>query len=152
MAKQLESHHSLVDSLSEKNGGWIVKTIGDAFMVYFESSPDSLYNALKFAKDLITNEKAYKLRIGICEGNMDQKTYRIQKVELKDFFGNTVNTASRMESKVAERGGNIAFCSTKPLENRLPKIKTLGNVEKVDLSKYDLKGATIQSAYKISVK
>jgi len=152
MAKQLESHHSLVDSLSEKNGGWIVKTIGDAFMVYFEPSPDSLYNALKFAKDLITNEKAYKLRIGICEGNMDQKTYRIQKVDLKDFFGNTVNTASRMESKVAERGGNIAFCSTKPLENRLPKIKTLGNVEKVDLSKYDLKGATIQSAYKISVK
>jgi class 3 adenylate cyclase len=152
MSKQLEGHHKLVDSLADDNNGWIVKTIGDAFMVYFEPSENSLYNAMKFAKDLIIREKAYNLRIGICEGMMDQKTYRIQKVDLKDFFGNTVNTASRMESKVAEVGGTIAFCSTKSLENKLVRIKTLGEVKEVELSRYDLRGARISKAYKMKVK
>jgi class 3 adenylate cyclase len=152
MAKQLESHHILVDSLALKNKGWIVKTIGDAFMVYFEPSDYSLFNAIKFSKELILSEKSYNLRIGVCEGHMDDKTYSIQKVDLKDFFGNAVNAASRMESKVSEVGGTIAFSSLKPLENKMSKIQTLGKVVKVDLSKYDLRGASVEKAYKMKVK
>ena len=152
MIGQLESHHKLVDTIAQKNNGWIVKTIGDAFMVYFEQSDYSLFNAIKFSKELILSEKAYNLRVGICQGHMDEKTYSIQKVELKDFFGNAVNSASRMESKVAEVGGTIAFSSLKPIENQMSKIQTLGGVEKVDLSKYDLRGATLERAYKIKVK
>jgi class 3 adenylate cyclase len=152
MIGQLEAHHKLVDSLSSKNKGWIVKTIGDAFMVYFEPSEYSLFNAIKFSKELILNEKAYGLRVGVCEGHMDEKTYSIQKVELRDFFGNAVNASSRMESKVSEVGGTIAFCSLKPIDNRMGKIQTLGKVEKVDLSKYDLRGAKVEKAYKIKVK
>ena len=152
MSKQLEGHHKLIATISEKYKGWIVKTIGDACMVYFEPSEDSLFNAVKFSKEVILAEKAYNLRVGVCQGNMDQKTYRIQKVDLKDFFGNAVNTASRMESKVCEVGGTIAFCSTKPIENRLGNLKTLGKINTVDLSKYDLRGATVEKAYKIKVK
>lgn len=152
MSKQLEGHHKLIATISEKYKGWIVKTIGDAFMVYFEPSEDSLFNAVKFSKEVILAEKAYNLRVGVCQGNMDQKTYRIQKVDLKDFFGNAVNTASRMESKVSEVGGTIAFCSTKPIENRLGNLKTLGKINTVDLSKYDLRGATIEKAYTMKVK
>ncbi len=152
MVKQLESHHKLVNSLAEANKGWIVKTIGDAFMVYFESSEDSLFNAIKFSKDLILSEKSYNLRVGVCQGMMDTKTYRIQKVDLKDFFGNAVNAASRMESKVCEVGGTIAFCSTKGIENKLNKIKNLGKIDSVDLSKYDLRGATMDKAYKMKIK
>lgn len=153
MMKQLESHHKLVDQLAEKNGGWIVKTIGDAFMVYFEPSNQSLYNAIKFSKELILNEKAYNLRVGVCSGFMDEKTYRLQKVDLRDFFGNAVNTASRMESKVADKdGGTVAFCSTKNFTNQMSKIQTLGRFLKVDLSKIDLKGAKIEKAYEMKVK
>ena len=152
MIGQLEAHHKLVDSLASKNNGWIVKTIGDAFMVYFEPSEYSLFNAIKFSKELILNEKAYGLRVGVCEGHMDEKTYSIQKVELRDFFGNAVNAASRMESKVSEVGGTIAFCSLKPIYNKMSKIQTLGKVEKVDLSKYDLRGAKVEKAYKMKVK
>jgi hypothetical protein len=32
------------------------------------------------------------------------------------------------------------------------KIKTLGNVTDVDLSKYELRGATVEKAYKMKVK
>jgi class 3 adenylate cyclase len=152
MIGQLEAHHKLVDSLASKNNGWIVKTIGDAFMVYFEPNENSLFNAIKFSKELILNEKAYSLRVGICEGHMDEKTYSIQKVELRDFFGNAVNASSRMESKVSEVGGTIAFCSLKPIENKIGKLKTLGKIENVDLSKYDLRGAKVEKAYKIKVK
>jgi len=152
MIGQLEAHHKLVDTIAQKNNGWIVKTIGDAFMVYFEQSDYSLFNAIKFSKELILSEKAYNLRVGICQGHMDEKTYSIQKVELKDFFGNAVNSASRMESKVAEVGGTIAFSSLKQIENQMSKIQTLGRIKKVDLSKYDLRGATVEKAYKIKVK
>ncbi len=152
MIGQLEAHHKLVDSLASKNNGWIVKTIGDAFMVYFEPNENSLFNAIKFSKELILSEKAYSLRVGVCEGHMDEKTYSIQKVELRDFFGNAVNASSRMESKVSEVGGTIAFCSLKPIENKIGKLKTLGKIENVDLSKYDLRGAKVEKAYKIKVK
>lgn len=152
MSQQLESHHKLVQSLSEKYNGWIVKTIGDAFMVYFEPSEDSIINALNCAKEIIQSEKAYGLRIGVCHGPMEQKTYRIQKVDLKDFYGNTVNTASRMESKVSGAAGVIAFCSTKDLGNKIGSIKTIGPVESVDLSKYELRGVTIEKAYKMEIK
>ena len=152
MIGQLEAHHKLVDTIAQKNNGWIVKTIGDAFMVYFEQSDSSLFNAIKFSKELILSEKAYNLRVGICQGHMDEKTYSIQKVELKDFFGNAVNSSSRMESKVAEVGGTIAFSSLKQIENQMSKIQTLGRIKKVDLSKYDLRGATVEKAYKIKVK
>jgi class 3 adenylate cyclase len=152
MIGQLEAHHKLVDTLAQKNNGWIVKTIGDAFMVYFEPSESSLYNAIKFSKELILTEKAYNLRVGVCQGHMDEKTYSIQKVDLRDFFGNAVNSASRMESKVSEVGGTIAFCSLKPIENKMVKIKSLGEIEKIDISKYNLRGATVEKAYKIKVK
>jgi hypothetical protein len=32
------------------------------------------------------------------------------------------------------------------------KIKSLGEIEKIDLSKYNLRGATVEKAYKIKVK
>ena len=96
MTEQLKKHHILVNNLAEKNGGWIVKTIGDAFMVYFEPTKESLINALRFSRDLVRNETKYNLRIGACFGNVDEQTYKIQKVDLRDFYGNAVNTASRI--------------------------------------------------------
>ena len=154
MMDQLREHHKLVASLASKNKGWIVKTIGDAFMVYFEPSVDSLKNALRFSKDLILNEKKYQLRIGVCRGQMQEETYRIQKVDLKDFYGNPVNTASRMESKVAGEAGMVAFSSIGELtKNQLNSINSeIGKVMKVDLSKYDLRGASTKNAYKIKIK
>jgi class 3 adenylate cyclase len=154
MMKQLEEHHKLVATLAEKNNGWIVKTIGDAFMIYFEPTGDSLLNALKCAKEIVINEKKYNLRMGVCQGYMEEKTYRIQKVNLKDFYGNAVNVASRMESKVAGEAGVIAFSSTKEIsESKMGDIaRSIGKSELVDLSEIDLRGANIKKAYKIKVK
>lgn len=153
MARQLEEHHKLVDSLSGKYNGWIVKTIGDAFMVYFEPSNDSLLNALRFSKEIIKQEVKYNLRVGVCLGNMEEKTYKIQNVNLRDFFGNAVNTASRMESKVSESGG-VAFTSVKPIsQNLISNIeKQIGKVSIIPGEDLDLKGVTVDKAYKIQIK
>jgi class 3 adenylate cyclase len=154
MMKQLEYHHKLIESISEKKNGWIVKTIGDAFMVYFESGPESLTNALNCAKEIILSENKYNLRVGICKGFMQEKTYRIQKVDLRDFYGNAVNVAARMESKVAEEPGIIAFSSISQIsENKLEQYdRTIGKIQPVDLSKYELRGAKIDKAYRIKIK
>lgn len=153
MSKQLISHHDLVNDLSEKYNGWVVKTIGDAFMVYFEPNENSLLNSLKFSKDLIKQEKKYNLRIGICSGNMESRTYRLQKVDLKDFYGNVVNTSSRMESKVAQSGG-VAFTSVKKISNNtLNQIKKeIGLVLKANLTSIDLNGVKVDDVYKINFK
>jgi class 3 adenylate cyclase len=153
MVKQLKEHHELIANLSEQNGGWVVKTIGDAFMIYFEPNKDSLLKALKCAKLIIKNEKRYKLRIGICRGPMQQETYRIQKVDLKDFYGNAVNVASRMESKIAQEPNFIAFSSIKPIDrNEMLKIKSeIGKINNIDLSNFDLRGASVEKAYRIKI-
>jgi class 3 adenylate cyclase len=153
MFKQLEGHHKLVETIAESNKGWIVKTIGDAFMVYFEPSSESLINALRFSKEIIKQEIKYNLRVGICSGNMEEKTYKIQNVNLRDFFGNAVNTASRMESKVSESGG-MAFTSVKPIsQNLIANIEEqIGRVSVIPGEDLDLKGVTIDKAYKIQIK
>ena len=154
MMKQLKSHHELVNRVSKENNGWIVKTIGDAFMLYFEPGPESLISALKCAKEIITQEQTYSLRIGACEGKVNEQFYEIQKVKLKDFYGTPVNAASRLESKIAEKGC-IAFSSTsKRLGQKFSAFidKKVAQTDEVDLSKYNLKGVTLQSAFLTKIK
>ena len=55
MDEQLTKHFELIDSIARKYDGFVVKTIGDAFMVYFEGS-ESLLNSIKFAISVIKKE------------------------------------------------------------------------------------------------
>jgi len=153
MYSKLQEHHNLVTGLAEKYNGWVVKTIGDAFMVYFEPHENSIINALKFSKALILSERRYKLRIGVCAGNMEERTYRLQKVDLKDFYGNAVNISSRMESKLAEENG-IAFTSLVPLSKKQKYTigVEIGKMIDVDLGRVDLKGVNVNFAYKINIR
>lgn len=116
MMTTLDEHTAQVQRLTDKYDGLVVKTIGDAFMLRF----DQLESALAMATDLQTELKThplkvkgqkFTLRIGIAYGPMYEKDTTIQGQQMKDYFGNTVNTASRMESKVAEPG-QIVFTYT----------------------------------------
>jgi class 3 adenylate cyclase len=147
MKIQLDKHFTLMNNIAKQHNGFVVKTIGDAFMIYFGKGEGSLKNAINCAKKILLSEKL-PLRVGICQGNMEEKSYNIQNANLRDFFGNAVNTASRMESKVAGEGGSIAFTSLTGVSDELAKSVGAQKVENIP----DLKGVTVKSAYKIKVK
>lgn len=131
----LENFSKKIDKYLEGTNGFIVKSIGDAYMFSF----DSLYNAINFSIQLqkYLKENPYKIkneaidvRIGICSGQVYEAETEIQKNKLKDYLGNTVNTASRIESKVCENG-DVAFSYMDDDEVNLDKINDL-------LEKYDV--------------
>ena len=116
---------------------FIVKTIGDAYMICFEKWENALQFAFQIQQRLVSKDETpfvlhyenksmpFAIRIGIADGPVEQKTVRIQNCNLKDLFGNTVNTASRMESKVSPVGGIGITClskRSKVLQNFVDKL------------------------------
>ena len=145
MKRRIDSHFELINDIAKNYNGFVVKSIGDAFMIYFKESDDTLDRAIKCGIDILKSE-SLPLRVGICEGHMQEKTYVLQNARLKDFFGNVVNVASRMESKVADPEG-IAFSSV----DKVPQY-ILDKYEPQLLGPKqipDLKGASIETVYKI---
>lgn len=107
MKKNIDLHFKNVLKLSKVHMGLVVKNIGDAFMVFFQGK-NSISRAIAFSIELIKIEKVLQFRIGICEGPVYVKKYMLQNCSMNDYFGTTVNTASRMESKIATTG-SVAF-------------------------------------------
>ena len=129
MKVQLDKHFTIINEIAKKWNGFVVKTIGDAFMIYFKESDKTLLNSINCAIEIINTEEL-PLRIGICSGDMEEKSYVLQDAKLKDYFGNAVNTASRMESKVAQPGGiaftyinNISKTESSAIVNLIDKYK-----------------------------
>lgn len=154
MIKRLKHHYETIDRLSKKYNGWIVKSIGDAFMLYFEPNKDTLINTILFAKELVNEEKTYKLRIGAARGAVDRDTYRIQNVDLADFFGNVVNTASRMESKLSGVSGMAFSLHDKEITEEEIDILQSHNIlskkqDKESITIDKLSGAKTEFVYKI---
>lgn len=139
MLKSLDKHHKIMDRIVNKHNGFIVKTIGDAFMCHFEKLSDAIKTAIEIQKDLKRNpievkKKVIRLRIGICYGDMIYKDLKIQNKILKDYFGNLVNTASRLESKISDVDG-FAFAYLSDIKDE-EEVKNLIKDFKVDVIKY----------------
>jgi class 3 adenylate cyclase len=124
MFKALEKHEIIMDKIIPKHNGEIVKTIGDSYMVSWNKK-DALYDAIcsgiDIQKSLKENPILIKgtpltIRIGISFGPLYKKKVNIQGKKLWDFFGNTVNTASRMESMIST-AGDLAFSFTNTLDD-----------------------------------
>ncbi len=111
MFEKLLELNKIIHKLSKKHNGFIVKIIGDSYFMTF----DNIENAILFNIDLIMllNDKPLKfnkndkiiLRSGLCFGNVNEYKYMIQNCKFVDYFGNVVNSASRMESKVSKTNG-----------------------------------------------
>ena len=126
MKKDLKLHNSLVRECITLNNGYEVKTIGDSFMVAFDTVFDAcgfglavqiaLYESDKWdarlhgindCQHIPGRWKGLRVRIGIHTGPVEVEENQI--TGLSDYFGPTVNTAARLES--AAVGGSISISS-----------------------------------------
>eukprot|EP01064_Diplonema_japonicum_P032174 TRINITY_DN5990_c0_g1_i1.p1 TRINITY_DN5990_c0_g1~~TRINITY_DN5990_c0_g1_i1.p1 ORF type:complete len:964 (+),score=231.79 TRINITY_DN5990_c0_g1_i1:51-2894(+) len=113
MKKGLRIHNDVIRKCLGRFGGYEVKTIGDAFMVAFETPVDAFRFALQVQEELYKatwpaallalpwcskedGMNGIRVRIGVQFGDVD-----VQINDLTgrcDYFGTTVNKAARLES------------------------------------------------------
>jgi adenylate cyclase len=100
---RLNEVFSLIDIMVEKYELEKIKTIGDAYMAVAgipKARPDDLDRIVQFAKEIIEmvqTSNALQLRIGVDVGEATAGVIGTKKF-IFDLWGDTVNTASRMES------------------------------------------------------
>lgn len=148
----LTKHNDQIVSLCKKHNGLIIKMIGDAYMISFNSFKDGI----SFAYDMciLQKEKSVNLskndsiniRMGLCYGDINIKKTKIQNKELIDLFGSPVNMASRMESKVSDVGG---FAFSLYGEKKINK-NIISLLKKYENLKYVLQLYTFKDCQKIN--
>jgi class 3 adenylate cyclase len=93
----LRRHNESIRAKITKFGGVEVKSVGDGFMIAFEQLDKALSCATAIQRTIATSTPEIKVRIGVHAGRAIR--------EAGDFFGTTVNLASRIAD--AARGGEI---------------------------------------------
>jgi len=97
----LEAHRALLRGVFPHYGGLEIKTIGDAFLVEFESAREAVLCALEIQRSLhqhnsVGGGEPILVRIGVHTGDVVHRD--------QDVFGDAVNVLSRIEP-LAEPGG-----------------------------------------------
>ncbi len=106
------------DNIIEKNFGERIKTIGDAYLAVCglpESNPNHADNIVSAALEIVDylkkrNENSnhkWDIRIGVHSGQVVGGVVGVKKY-IYDVFGDTINTASRMEVNSAPMRVNIS--------------------------------------------
>lgn len=106
-------HRELADPVLRARRGTVVKTMGDALLVTFDSATDAALAGLDLqaavaAYNATADGDAFELRIAVATGEVI--------VEAADVYGDTVNLASRLQG-VAAPGGVLLSAATRALVN-----------------------------------
>ncbi|MGM0608163.1 MAG: adenylate/guanylate cyclase domain-containing protein [Candidatus Muiribacteriota bacterium] len=114
----IKRHNKLMQPIINFYGGNIIKTIGDSFLVTFESATDAVVCGIviqlilnEYNNNQPVEEKKLNLRVVINTGDV--------AIEDNDVFGEGVNIAARMEGLDCFDGGKVGISqSTNLLINR----------------------------------
>lgn len=113
MLARLEVHDALFRDHIARQGGRVIKTVGDAFMVEFGSAVAAVKCGLEVQRALAQHNEAHAdeqpilVRIGIHVGDV--------VVRDDDLFGETVNVAARLEPLAAPGG----LCISQPVYDQV---------------------------------
>ena len=127
-----------VNKFAKEADGTLVKNIGDSFLLAFDNMDDCLIfvkNMLMYTVSNKLNLKGdrIKFRTGIFQGDVYKMKYRLQNKELIDYFGNTVNTAARLEANVSPSDGFAIGASSRDMHKVVKSIKnTFGDAVSID--------------------
>ncbi|WP_065755569.1 adenylate/guanylate cyclase domain-containing protein [Bradyrhizobium paxllaeri] len=100
----VDEHFRLLQEIIVSERGAVVKTIGDAVMATFETPDRAIAAAIRMREAMSDlgaqrQHQSLRLKIGIHEGSCLAVTLNAQQ----DYFGQTVNIASRVQSLAASR-------------------------------------------------
>ncbi|HXW43249.1 MAG TPA: adenylate/guanylate cyclase domain-containing protein [Streptosporangiaceae bacterium] len=130
MATALRQHDHILSAAIEQAGGYVFKTVGDAFCAAFWTAPAALAAALGAQRALGAQDwptsRPVRVRMGMHSGVCEERD--------GDYFGPVVNRAARLEA-VAHGGQVLASGATAELlSESLP-----GGVSLRDLGSHRLK-------------
>ena len=101
MSHALSRHDELLRDTVEAHGGFVVKTVGDAFYAAFPTAPEAVEAALDAQRSLLSAEweetGPLRVRIALHTGTAEERD--------GDYFGPTVNRVSRLLS--TGHGGQV---------------------------------------------
>jgi adenylate cyclase len=138
----LERHNRLLRPLFHKHDGIEIKTIGDSFLVEFESALNSVLCALEIQEFLhdynisSSDDWKIKLRIGIHLGDVVRKG--------NDILGDSVNIASRIQPLAEPEGVCVSEQVFDQIQNKIEY--PLRELENADLKnvKFSIKVYSVE--------
>lgn len=93
--KRVKEHFELIFSIVERNGGVIVKTIGDSVMAAFSQSNDALTCAWLVHHAMKEARLGFDVRVSLHRG----ACLAVNLNRGLDYFGNAVNHAAKLQAK-----------------------------------------------------
>jgi adenylate cyclase len=128
----LEEHRSLIRPVLANHGGREVKTMGDAFLIEFDSALKATECAVEMQKVLYDHNKnatdKIHIRVGIHVGDVVH--------EQGDVYGDSVNIASRIEPLAPKDGVCISEQVYYQVKNKIPY--GLSRLESISLKNVSL--------------
>ncbi|HZB08058.1 MAG TPA: tetratricopeptide repeat protein [Rubrobacter sp.] len=101
MQTALARHDEILRVAIEQHGGYVFKTVGDAFCSVFPTAPDALKAALESQRRLLSSEwdetEPLRVRMALHVGVAEERD--------RDYFGPPVNRVARLMS--AAHGGQV---------------------------------------------
>src|SRR5215211_354409 len=127
MKDALARHDAILRESIERHGGYVFKTVGDAFHAAFTTAPDALRAAVEGQRALATEGWGGAVRMALHTGSADERD--------GDYFGPTLNHLARL--KEAGHGGQVLLSGVAAdlVAGRLPD-----GVELRDLGEHRLRG------------
>src|SRR5215211_2874300 len=146
----LARHDEILRDAAEQHGGYVFKTVGDAFCCAFLTAPDALEAALEAQRRLLSSEwqetGPLRVRMALHTGAAEERD--------GDYFGPPVNRVARLLS--AAHGGQVLLSlpTQELVRDQLPtqtSLRDLGEHRLKDLFRpervYQLSAAELPSEF-----